>query len=743
MQNVLRILGICLSLLALGFWSIYAGVKPLPAKLPPEGLPIPKVQVRDRTGKPLLSSFSSEWNTLDQHELHLIPPLLLQAFLQAEDQRFYHHHGIDWLARLHALWQNASAFRPVRGASTISEQVVRMLHPRPRSLRSRLIEGIEAARLEKRFSKAAILEFYLNQVPYARQRRGVAQAARLYFSRDLETLTQREMLSLAILVRAPARLDLIKNPSVLDQRVQQLATRLLRAGAIGEPEYHQLIIERLEVFREEPRVVAPHFVRYVQQKTSSTPRNRSMITTLDSSVQQTCQEILDSRVLDLASMKVTDGAALVADVHTGDVLAWVNVGTFSTQLGSQIDAVITQRQPGSTLKPFLYALALSKGWSPATIINDSPFSQPVGAGLHAYRNYSRIHYGDLTLREALGNSLNIPAIKTIQFTGADDFLSFLKRAGFVSLTKPADHYGDGLALGNGEVTLFELVQAYSALAAGGLWRPLRVVQEHRPGAPNERSRTLLSQEISSIISHILSDPYARRLEFGSQGVLRLPVQTAIKTGTSTDYRDAWAIGYSSHFVVGVWLGNLDRSPMKEISGARGPALVLRSIFAHLEKRREPEDLRISPRLIRETICPKSGLQATPRCPHVEELFVSGTEPLTRCSLSHATTPEVIREGTVTADNPTVRIVAPSPGLNLARDPRIPDEHEAFAFELDSSAPLKHVRWLVDGNRIGDYQGDVRRHLWQLTQGRHVVHAEAVPAHTETVITTLPVEFFVR
>lgn len=743
MRKATSILGVCLSMIAAGFCSIHAGVRPLPEELPPSGWPTTQVQVRDRAGKPLLASFSTEWNTLEQRKLHLIPTLLLQAFLQAEDQRFYEHRGIDWLARLHALWQNFAALRPVRGASTISEQVVRMLHPRPRSLHARLIEGIEARRLEKRFSKATIIEFYLNQVPYARQRRGVVQAARLYFDRDLETLTQREMLSLAILVRAPARLDPLKNPSVIHQRVRQLATRLLKAGAIGESEYEQILTEELKISKEERRVLAPHFARYVQHHNLSTPSNHSIITTLDSVVQETCQEILDSRVMDLAPMRVTDGAALVVDAHTGEVLAWVNAGAFSSQPGSQIDAVITPRQPGSTLKPFLYALALAKGWSAATVINDSPFTQAVGAGLHAYRNYSRIHYGDLTLREALGNSLNIPAVKTIQFTGTDDFLSFLKQAGFASLTKPADHYGEGLALGNGEVTLFELVQAYSALAAGGLWRPLRFTREIHPRAVRDGAHTLLSPEISSIISNILSDPYARRLEFGTQGVLRLPVQTAIKTGTSTDYRDAWALGYSSHFVVGVWLGNLDRSSMREISGARGPALVLRSIFAYLESLKDSQDLRISPRLIRQTICPKSGLQATPHCPHVEELFVSGTEPQASCALAHAAEPEDIRETVLTGEDSRVRIIAPSPGLHLALDPRIPDTQEAFAFELQSARPLKSVRWLVDGYPVGDYQGDVRRHLWRLTRGRHVVSAETVPAHAETPLFALPIEFFVR
>jgi penicillin-binding protein 1C len=263
---------------------------------------------------------------------------------------------------------------------------------------------------------------------------------------------------------------------------------------------------------------------------------------LDADVQRQVQQILDHRVADLATKDVSDGAVLVVDNRSGEVLAWVNAGEFGSTEGSQIDAVTTPRQPGSTLKPLLYALALGGDWSAATILNDAPIAQAVGSGLHTYRNYSRIHYGDITLREALGNSLNIPAIRTAHHVGTQDLLQFLRQSGFASLTKPADFYGEGLALGNGEVTLFELVQAYAALANRGVWRSLQVVRGGTESQDKILNHALVTPEVGSILGDILSDPQARRREFGSDSLLRLPIQVRQTDQTARRLRAFHRIG---------------------------------------------------------------------------------------------------------------------------------------------------------------------------------------------------------
>jgi penicillin-binding protein 1C len=491
---------VLLVLVGLLVWQTWAALRPFPASLLPDDSAIRRSQVVDRRGIPLSITFQNPWNVHDYVPLYELPPFLQQAFIAAEDQHFYAHRGVDWPARLHALGQNLYARRVVRGASTITEQVVRMLHPRPRTVWSRWVEGFEARRLEAHFPKATILEFYLNQIPYARQRRGVAQAARTYFDRDVHTLSRHEMLALAVMVRAPSRLDLLRSSTRIRRPLTQLAARLYVANLLTAAEYQQVMTQELPLAKPTLPVQASHFLRYVRSLDPPTAlfKQGQVRTTLDASLQQRAQALLDGRLRDLQTLGVTDGALLVVDHHTSDVLAWVSAG------GSQIDTVTTPRQPGSTLKPLLYALALEHGWTAATLVEDSPLEQPIGVGLHAYRNYSGQHYGPLRVREALGNSLNVPAVRTIDFVGVEAFLERLHRLGFQSLSQSADYYGNGLALGNGEVTLFELVQAYAALARQGVFEPLHVVpQEVSSPAPGRR---VYSPEVSTLIANILADP---------------------------------------------------------------------------------------------------------------------------------------------------------------------------------------------------------------------------------------------
>ncbi|MBE9562389.1 MAG: penicillin-binding protein 1C, partial [Proteobacteria bacterium] len=394
------------------------------------------------------------------------------------------------------------------------------------------------------------------------------------------------------------------------------------------------------------------------------------------------------------------------------ILAWVNAGKPSVKIpGSQIDAVTTPRQPGSTLKPFLYALALEQGWTAATMINDAPLAEAVGTGMHSYNNYSRRYYGKLSLREALGNSLNIPAIRTIQFVGTEAFLHRLHQLGMTSLTAAADHYGDGLALGNGAITLLELVQAYTVLANNGSFRPVKVLRD----MPSVDATTMFSSQINSIITDILSDPEARRLEFGNG--LRLPVQTAIKTGTSSDYRDAWTVGFNYKYTVGVWLGNLDQQPMSHVSGASGPSLILRAVFAELNRYAYTQALYVNPNLVKVNICRNTGQRATDDCPSRIEWFVPGTVP------------ELKKPVKITQP---LRLRQPTHNLQLAMDPRIPDKHEAFALILsDAELVADSIEWLIDDEVIGTTDISVRQFLWSVTRGKHTAQARLVGSEEVT------------
>jgi penicillin-binding protein 1C len=640
---------------------------------------------------------------------------------------------------------------------------------------SRWLEGIEAARLEKRFSKSEILEFYLNQVPYGHQRRGVVEAARFYFDRDPVTLNAKESLALAILVRAPSGLDLQRNPRPLESRLAKLAEHMRAKGLLNKDEYRIALFGGFEFARARGVIEARQFVQYVFGNAWAGAGNSggTLTTSLDGQLQQKVRRIVQSRLKGLNSSDVGDAAALVVDNRTGEVLAWVSESFAAGESGGWIDAVTVRRQPGSTLKPFLYALALEMGWTAATLIEDSPLAEAAGSGLHSFHNYSRTYYGPLRLRVALGNSLNTPAIRTVRFTGTERFLQLLHSLGMSGLTKSADFYGHGLVLGDGEVSLFELVQAYSALARGGVFMPLRTLSETQPsGGP----RQVIGLSTAAIIGDILSDPQARRLEFGQGHLLRFPVQTAVKTGTSTDHRDCWAVGFTEHYTAGIWMGNLDHRPTRGITGALGPALVLRAIFAELNRDRETGSFpagRVSPAAGLQSlgICAVSGMLAGPGCPRIDEKFEPGKIPVGVCTLHSALAEAPMsnepgvqcREpGARHQENPAlttfekgvdvsgieptaseVQIIQPTPGLQIAVDPRIPPELQAFAFKISKRIKPARVEWVLNGKPVGETGEDERRFLWPLSRGEYTLLARVWRGAPDDPVETPKVAFVVK
>ncbi len=736
-HRILKLCACCCGCFLLLFaWKTFAELRPLPVETLASNAGVRKPQVFDRNGAPLSFTYQNRWST-QTAPLHDIPPLLQRAFIESEDRRFYTHGGVDWLSRLHAAFQDIRAMKRLRGASTITEQVVRMLHPRPRTVWSRWLEGIEAGVLEKRFSKNEILEFYLNQVPYGHQRRGVVEAARFYFDRDVQTLNEKETLALAVLVRAPSSLDPIHNPKAVGKRIAGLARHLLVLNLLGTEQYRAAVAEGFEFARPRGVIEASHFLQYVSRTAAGCQESGAISSTLDGQLQQRTRAILLNRLEALNTEEVGNGAVLVVDNRTDDVLAWVSASSARGEPGDRIDAVTAPRQPGSTLKPFLYALAMEMGWTPATLIEDSPMAEPVGSGLHRFHNYSRTYYGPIRLRDALGNSLNTPAVRTIQFTGTESFLDWLHMLGISSLARSADYYGQGLALGDGEVTLFELVQAYSVLARSGEFRPLRVISaQHQPA---RESRPVISPNIAAIVSDILSDPQARRLEFGEGHLLRFPVRTAIKTGTSTDHRDSWAIGFTDRYTAGVWMGNLDRRPTKGITGAIGPALVLRSVFAELNREYEASPLPLAAELHTVSICSVSGRQAGPECPSMDEVFEPGKSPGEVCSLDHGR-PE---PGVTSPRKDKFRLIQPTQGLQIAIDPRIPQELQAFAFQIPKDIDTSRVEWIVDGQTAGETGADSHRFVWKPSRGQHVVRARIWRVDANRPIETSDITFSVR
>jgi penicillin-binding protein 1C len=752
------ILATCLIgiLSGLSAWKTARDLQPIPSALSVGDSEVKKPQLLDRIGNPLSISYQNRWS-VQTAPLHQIPALLQNAFIQSEDRRFFSHSGVDWAARVHALAQNLLAMKGVRGASTITEQVVRMLHPRPRTVWSRWLEGIEAGRLEKRFSKSEILEFYLNQVPYGHQRRGVVEAARFYFDRDPATLNAKESLALVVLVRAPSGLDLRQRNTSLKKRLSRLATHMRGKGLLSEPEYRSALSEGFEFAHSRRVIQAPQFVQYVLNTAGVEVLNSSgrITTSLDGRIQEKARQILWNRLEALKSSDVGDGAALVVDNRTGEVLAWVSESQSAGESQAWVDGVTVRRQPGSTLKPFLYALAMEMGWTAATLIEDSPLSEAAGSGLHSFHNYSRTYYGPLRLRVALGNSLNTPAIRTIQFTGTERFLQWLHMLGISGLNKPAEFYGHGLALGDGEISLFELVQAYSVLARHGAFRPLRTLSEQH--LPPGEIRQVISSSTAAMIGDILSDPQARRLEFGEGHLLRFPVLTAVKTGTSTDHRDCWAVGFSDRYTAGIWMGNLDHRPTRGITGAVGPALVLRAIFAELNREGETGSFSTWPGLKSVSICSVSGMLAGPDCPRVDEKFSPGKAPVEVCSLHDGAGSEELEarskntgslvvsppSSTIDHPSPVIQLLQPSPGLQIAVDPRIPAELQAFAFRISKKVKPARVEWVLNGKPIGETGKDEHQFLWPLSRGEYNLQARVWQEGQSAPVETPLVAFVVK
>ncbi|MBF0232861.1 MAG: transglycosylase domain-containing protein [Desulfamplus sp.] len=782
-----------ISILSLWF-ATYIDMLPVPSSLShqvirPENTAHPLLLDRNRV--PLNTTYVTKWNQSNIIHLHEIPELIQKIFILSEDRNFYNHSGIDWPARIHALIQNIIAGRAVRGASTITEQVVRMIHPRKRTIWSRWLEGFEARKLEKSNSKSDILEFYLNQVPYASNRRGVVQAASFYFDRSIETLSLKEILAIATLVRAPSAYDLYKHPGKIDHPLDRLAQRAISADLLTETFWNQIRDLPFSLKRSALYVEAPHFIRHVYNNIES-PHFRGktdIITTLDGILQNKAQSILTTTLKSLRSHNVTNGAMLITDHGTGEILAWAVASTSTSELranfghyaeknststfdnqtfqfktkntrsGTQyIDAVNALRQPGSAMKPFLYALALEKGWSAATMIDDSPLQEPVGVGVHTYHNYSHIHYGPITLRNALGNSLNIPAIKTIRFTGVEAYLEKLKLLGITTLSRHPDFYGDGLALGNGEVSLYDMVQAYSVLANSGRFitlspfydfkekkesrpyksypsiTPVNSYSEKEPLYPematqkntsssNLYANSVFSKEVTSIIGNILSDPGARQLEFGGGDLLNFPIQTAVKTGTSSDYRDAWAMGYNSRYTAGVWMGNLNGSSTVELTGSRGPIFVLRSIFAELNNKKVTyygvdgnRSIYMSPELVQKEICISHTDKG--QCVKKTEWFIPGSE-IDSAINEHESNDSSLESIRIASERKSpykkqcyanqesekysqiFGFINPVNGLEVAMDPRIPDELEYMEFVVTGVPPGKKVKWMVNEEEVFD------------------------------------------
>ncbi len=669
---------------------------------PPLG-PAPSVSVLDRRGRILRTALPEDLYSVPV-PLEGVSPWAVVATLAAEDRRFYEHPGVDLRSVARAAWQDARAGRAVSGGSTITQQLVRALQPRARTLAGKAAEAWRALSLERRASKREILEAYLNRAPYGRGARGIEAAARTYFGIPAKDLTLGQASLLAGLPKCPSRCDPVREPAAARARRRVVLSRLSSWGWIDAAARDAALDEKVLVADAARADLAPHFAR----RALSRPGGRARLTTLDADLQEELEGLVAAHLKTLADRHVTNAAVVALDNADGDVLAWIGSGDFHDDARrGQVDGASARRQPGSALKPFLYALAFERGMSPSDRIDDAP---TFAKGGFSPRNYDEQFHGPVTLRQALACSYNAPAVRLVEKVGVPDFLAALRAFGLESLGGDADRYGAGLALGDGEVSLRDLAAAYAALARGGRWLPAREASDD----PRGPSRRVLSREAAYLVTHVLSDDQARVEAFGHDSALALPFPFAAKTGTTKDYKDNWALGYTPDWTVAVWVGNFDGSPMRRVSGVTGAAPLLRDAALAMERRYGSREFDVPPGVREAEIDPVGGLLAGPACPDsVREVFRRDRLPTRFCAA----------RGPAAEPPKSVVIAFPRPGDVFLLDPSSPRGAQAVPLRLEPEDAEGEAAWSVDGKTLTD-RGAVA--FWPPTAGVHAITLSFTP-----------------
>jgi penicillin-binding protein 1C len=653
-------------------------------------------QLLDRSGEPLQQlRVDKTRRRLQWVALPDVSPALQRAVIAAEDQRFYMHRGVDWRALGAAVWRNIFSERP-RGASTLSMQLAGLLDPRlqggagGRGLLQKWRQIRAAQELETHWSKAQIFEAYLNLVSYRGELQGIDAAAQGLYGKAPSGLNNHEALVLAALIRAPAA-----SPAALGRRACALARALQLSSRCADIEWTAL--QALNRARTAPASgIAQRVAEKLLLPAASTHTARQATSTLDATLQRFAGDELRQQLASLRPRNVNDGAVLVLDNASGQVLAYV-----ANDGNSAVDGITALRQAGSTLKPFLYQLAIeNRQLTAASLLDDSPLDIATPAGLYVPQNYDRTFKGLASVRTSLGNSLNVPVVRTLLLGGIEPFYARLHALGFTSLTEPADYYGYALALGGAEVSLLELTNAYRVFANRGAWSPVTL----QPASQSASARPVMDEAAAYIVADILSDNAARNITFGLDSALATPFWSAAKTGTSKDMRDNWCVGFSERFTVGVWVGNFDGQPMWDVSGVTGAAPIWRHVMEHLHAALPSAAPPVPAGIVAQVIAFEPALEGERR-----ELFLAGTESSAVEALAGA--------------RQSPRIQYPGNGVIIALDPDIPLEHQRVSFQARAGANLF---WQVDGvlaaaaDKPMTWRPRTGRHVLELVDGNDVV-----------------------
>ncbi|MGC4114085.1 MAG: penicillin-binding protein 1C [Myxococcales bacterium] len=661
-----------------------------------------------------------------------LPPRVVQAFLAAEDKRFFDHPGVDVRAVARAIVQNLRARRIVSGASTLTQQLARRLEPRQRTLVGKAGEALWALRLTAHLPRERILREYLDRIPLGNSAYGIEAAAQLYFGRPAASLSAAQAALLAGLARSPARYDPYRHPETSRARMLEVLQALKATGALTADQVRAEAAAPLDLVPPERIFKAPHLVAGLihDLKALGLDGASEVQTTLDPALQHDVEAMLKEELSGLAPRRVGQAAALVIDNATGEVLAYVGSADFLDEAHQgQNDGVRALRQPGSALKPFAYGYALGHGYTPATVLSDVETHLSTPTGDYVPRNYDRRVHGPVRLRAALANSYNVPAVRLAERLGTEAVVEVLRRAGFESLSKDASHYGVGVILGNGDVNLWELARGYRGLARGGVTEPLRLVRSARDAeargldaTPELGPRRFLTSSAAALLTDILSDEAARAPAFGLDNALRLPFPVAAKTGTSRAYVDNWTAGFTRERTVAVWVGNFDGTPMRGVSGITGAAPLFKRIMTRAMRGVPREPLVDRSRFESADICALSGKRAGPGCPSaLHELFLPGTGPTEPCPM-HRMVASATGARTVLDVGPEFyawahgeglesspvpgggaapysgrgRLVLPADGDEYVVDPGVPDDAQSVPLRALAPASVTQLEVRIDG-----------------------------------------------
>ncbi|HET9240564.1 MAG TPA: penicillin-binding protein 1C [Oligoflexus sp.] len=632
-------------------------------------------KILDRHGKLLLTTrVDKQRRRLDWLPLDAVAPVFMRTLIRIEDQRFYQHGGIDARGFLAMLGQR-------RGGSSLTMQLAAHLNPKLKAQGKfrrpwQKLQQMRMARLiEQSWSKEEILEAYVNLVSFRGELQGLEAASQALMQKAAHGLNAEE----ALLLTASLGLPNAPWPVIARRACRLRSIVAVQTDCAGIERLARKSLNRAPELRSSVRL-APHLAALVAAS------SQDVRSTLDRRIQEVATQALHTHLAAIQAQNVHDGAVLVVDNATAEVLAYVGSSEVTTR-NLFVDMARGARQAGSSLKPLLYAEALNqKLITAASLLEDTPISLPTSSGLYVPRNYDEQYHGTVTVREALASSLNIPAVRVIDMLGVPAFVAKLRGLGFDKLAD-TENYGHSLALGAADISPWELAGAYVSLAHGGVYRPLKLFLDE----PTASQNSWLRPGAAFVISHILSDRSARSLTFGLENPLATPFWTAVKTGTSKDMRDNWCAGYSSRYTVVVWVGNADGSPMWNVTGISGAAPVWRDVMNALHAEEASVEPAAPAGLVLAKFWDANGKLR-------EDWFLEGTAP----------------DQQKLADRRwSLKIQHPLDGTLIAFDPDIPETQQALFFEASARLP-PGAYWVLDGEK----QSQDRVRLSELANGTH-------------------------